>query len=119
MKVMRNSIKGLLMAALSVSAVSGCISDDVYGSHGEDDPGYIIFTESYVWQINNFFRCAEMCDFFTEYQKVRQDREASERLADEYFGDAWSALYYEKLYTTGGTPPSGWRLQLQVTALSG
>lgn len=97
MKVMRNSIKGLLMAALSVSAVTGCISDDVYGSHGEDDPGYIIFTESYVWQINNFFRCAEMCDFFTEYQKVRQDREASERLADEYFGDAWSALYYEKL----------------------
>lgn len=94
---MRNIIECFFIAVLPAFAVSGCIRDDVYWMHGDDDPGYTVFSESYVWQVNNFFRCVEMCDFFTEYQKIRQDREASEKLAGEYFGDAWTDLYYEKM----------------------
>lgn len=87
-------ILGILAAAV---ALYGCSVDDPYYSDVVDDPGYEVFSRSYDWKIGSLFRCAEMVDFFMAYEDIKEDRAASEALADSYFGNAWTSLYYEKL----------------------
>ena len=90
-------LKTVFAILLAVQVISGCRATDTYYVEDIDDPGYEVFSRSYGWQVNNFFRCAEMTEFFMEYQDIREDREASEQLADRYFGELWDKLYYEKV----------------------
>ena len=52
----------------------------------------------YLDCVEPVFRVAELTDFFDRYQSVREDREASEALGLEYFGDSFdpSELFYEE-----------------------
>lgn len=74
----------------------GCTRDAAY-IENVDDPGYDIFSRTYEWHVNNLFRCAELADFYSRYNDIRTDRAESEALADSFFGDRWTDLYYEKV----------------------
>lgn len=88
-------ILGIFAAAVLLYGCS--VDSDPYYNEVVDDPGYEIFSLSYDWKIGSLFRCAEMVDFFMAYEKIKNDRAASEALADSYFGNTWTSLYYEKL----------------------
>ncbi|MBO8471322.1 MAG: hypothetical protein IAB82_05955 [Bacteroidetes bacterium] len=85
----------------AAAAVCGCSVEDAFYDEVIDDPGYYVFNNAYPWQVANFFRCAEMADFFTAYRGIKEDRDASEKLADRYFGESWSELFYEKIVIPG------------------
>ena len=62
----------------AAAAVCGCSVEDAFYDEVIDDPGYYVFNNAYPWQVANFFRCAEMADFFTAYRGIKEDRDASE-----------------------------------------
>ena len=59
-------------------------------------PDLHLSQERYYSVFPELFRTAEMADFFSAYQLVRSDREASLALWEDYFGDRYVVLYYEE-----------------------
>lgn len=79
----------LAMTLLTVSCVINNTKDYV------EDPAYTIATRTYETYISNTFMSAELGMFFSGYQKIREDRDASMKLAESYFGGNIIELFYE------------------------
>lgn len=88
----------LSLAVLGFSSVSCVIySDEEY----PEDPSFKVSQIFYNRNFEHLFRVSELVRFFSEYQKIREDRPASEALWMAYFGDAQINLYYEKASVSG------------------
>ena len=86
----------IILAVLSGVAFSGCV---MYSDKDEaENPQLDVNDLIYLDCVEPVFRVAELADFFDRYQAVREDREASEALGLEYFGDSFdpSELFYEE-----------------------
>ena len=95
-------------AVLSAVLLSGCV---MYSDKDEvENPQLDVTDLMYFNYVEPVFRITELADFFDRYQAVRDDREQSESLGTECFGEYFMPgnLYYElniqsRLWETGGT----------------
>lgn len=95
MRIMRKTYRYIVMAAASLCLMSCKIYDD---KEYVQEPGYIVAQDTYRAYVNELFMVAELADFFSGYQELREDREAAEAFAESYFGislDWDSCLFYE------------------------
>lgn len=80
-------------AAVCLSSVSCMVYSDKDISPA---PDLTLSQESYYSVFPGLFRVVEMADFFSAYQLIRSDRDASLALWREYFGNCSVSLYYEE-----------------------
>ena len=83
-------------AVLSAVLLSGCV---MYSDKDEvENPQLDVTDLMYFNYVEPVFRITELADFFDRYQAVRDDREQSESLGAECFGEYFMPgnLYYEE-----------------------
>ena len=93
------SIWTLSVSAFCVILMQGCFSfvtDPV-----PEDPAYTSLKyHIYPDNIDPVFKGAEAAYVFSEYQKIRADRDKAEKMVRSYYGIYLDELFYEKMYVS-------------------